>query len=118
LETGRVAESEKIMRSSRHKALVDFASVYTIGHHIARDLYDRHHCRTLTDVRMHFQNIADESEEIRLKEKLRRRKQGGMTHVDIVEEWMTVKADLDTKYAFTAITTQSLTKTQDPTGGG
>lgn len=71
--------------------------MYTIGHSTARDLYDTHHCRSLADVRAHYMSIAEESEEIRLKEKLRRRKIGGMTHVDIVEEWMIIKEDLDTK---------------------
>lgn len=97
LNTGRIAESEEILASPRYAALRDFASVYTIGHATARDLYDTHHCRTLADVRAHYMNISDESEEVRLKEKLRRRKTGGMTHVDIVEEWMQIKEDLDAK---------------------
>lgn len=42
-------------------------------------------------------SIAEESEEMRLKEKLRRRMRGGMTNVDIVEEWMRIKDDLDSK---------------------
>jgi hypothetical protein len=42
-------------------------------------------------------DIAEESEEVRLKEKLRRRKGGGMSQVDIVEEWMLLKDELDAK---------------------
>jgi DNA polymerase mu len=97
LDTGQVAESLEILASDRYRSLRDFASVYTIGHHKARELYDRHHCRTLQDVRQHYINIAEESEEVRLKEKLRRRRRGGMTHVDIVEEWMRIKEELDSK---------------------
>lgn len=32
-----------------------------------------------------------------MKEKMRRRREGGMTHVDIVEEWMLLKEELDSK---------------------
>lgn len=78
--------------------MTSFASVYTIGHHTAKDLYDRHNCRTLEDVRQHYLSIAEESEEVRLKEKMRRRREGGMTHVDIVEEWMRLKDELDAKW--------------------
>jgi DNA polymerase mu len=97
LETGRIEESEEILKSSRYQALRTFSSVYTIGHHTAKDLYDRHHCRTLEDVRQHYASIAEESEEVRLKVKERRRKEGGMLHVDIVEEWIKIKDDLDAK---------------------
>lgn len=97
LDTGRIAESEGILASPRYAALRDFASVYTIGHSTARDLYDKHNCRTLEDVRAHYMNISEESEQVRLKEKLRRRRIGGMTQVDIVEEWMQIKDDLDSK---------------------
>jgi DNA polymerase mu len=103
LETGQIAESIEILASERYKSLRDFASVYTVGHHKARELYDQHHCRTLEDVRQHYINIAEESEEVRLKEKQRRRQRGGMTHVDIVEEWMRVKDDLDSKYVYPVI---------------
>lgn len=85
------------MQSARHHTLTDFASVYTIGHATAKELYDRHHCRSLADVREHYLNIAEESEEVRLKVKARRQREGGMTHADIVEEWMKVKDELDTK---------------------
>jgi DNA polymerase mu len=98
LEHGHIAESLDILASERYRSLRDFASVYTVGHHKARELYDQHHCRTLEDVRQHYINIAEESEEVRLKEKQRRRQRGGMTHVDIVEEWMKLKDDLDSKY--------------------
>jgi hypothetical protein len=86
-----------ILASPRYQALCTFASVYTIGHSTAKVLYDRHHCRTLEDVRQHYQNISDESEEVRLKVRERRRKQGGMLHVDIVEDWIKIKDDLDSK---------------------
>lgn len=95
LQTGHIKETDKILHSPRYQALKTFASVYTIGHHTAKDLYDKHHCRTLEDVRLHYQSIAEESEEVRLKVKERRKKQGGMLHVDIVEEWIKIKADLD-----------------------
>lgn len=98
LETGRIVESEEILASPRYQALRTFASVYTIGHHTAKDLYDRHHCRTLEDVRQHYANIAEESEEVRLKVKDRRQREGGMLHVDIVEEWIKIKDDLDAKW--------------------
>jgi len=97
LETGRIEESETILASSRYQALRTFSSVYTIGHSTAKDLYDRHHCRTLEDVRQHYQNISDESEEVRMKVRERRRREGGMLHVDIVEDWIKIKDDLDSK---------------------
>lgn len=50
-------------------------------------------------MRQHYQNIAEESEEVRLKEKMRRKREGGMTQTDIVEEWMALTDDLDSKYA-------------------
>ena len=98
LETGSIAESEEILASPRYAALREFASVYTIGKASAKDLYDRHHCRTLEDVRQHYQNISDESEEVRLKVKERRRREGGMPHVDIVEAWMKLKDELDSQW--------------------
>lgn len=97
LESGQIQESQEILQSARHHTLTDFASVYTIGHATAKELYDRHHCRSLADVREHYLNIAEESEEVRLKVKARRQREGGMTHADIVEEWMKVKDELDTK---------------------
>ncbi|ORY32892.1 putative beta DNA polymerase [Naematelia encephala] len=96
LTTGRIAETESILASERYQTLKLFASVYTVGHHTARELYDTHHCRTLGHVRRYYQGIAEESEEVRLKEKLRRRMKGGMTRIDIVEEWMGLKEELDT----------------------
>ena len=92
-----MAESQEILASPRYQALQEFASVYTIGHHTSKELYDTHHCRTLGDVRRHYEAIAEESEEVRQKVKERRRRRGGMTHVDIVEAWMELKPELDTK---------------------
>ncbi|OCF32950.1 DNA polymerase mu subunit [Kwoniella heveanensis BCC8398] len=97
LSTGAVRESDQILLSSRYQALKLFASVYTIGHHKSKELYDRHHCRTLEDVRMHFEAIEEESPEARLKDKLRRRRRGGMKQVEIVEEWIRLKNELDEK---------------------
>lgn len=53
-------------------------------------------------MRLHYQAIGDESEEMRLKEKLRRRMEGGMTRVDIVEEWLTLGEELATKCVLSA----------------
>jgi hypothetical protein len=53
----------------------------------------------LEDVKRHYEAIADESPEVREKEKLRRRREGGMPHVDIIEEWMRLKPELDSKWA-------------------
>jgi hypothetical protein len=97
LTYGRIAESEEILASPRYAALREFASIYSIGHSTARDLYDNHNCRTLEDVQAHYRNISEESEQVRLKEKLRRRRIGGMTQVDIVEQWCAIKDDLDSK---------------------
>ncbi|WVF71352.1 hypothetical protein IAT40_006156 [Kwoniella sp. CBS 6097] len=97
LTTGAVRESDQILLSTRYQALKLFASVYTIGHHKSKELYDRHYCRTLEDVRMHFEAIEEESPEARLKDKLRRRRRGGMKQVEIVEEWIRLKDELDQK---------------------
>ncbi|WRT66545.1 uncharacterized protein IL334_003504 [Kwoniella shivajii] len=97
LQTGMVMESEKISSSERFQALNLFSSVYTIGHHKAKELYDRHYCRTLEDVRMHFEAVEEESPEVRMKDKLRRRRRGGMKQVEIVEEWIRLKDELDQK---------------------
>nr|XP_031863438.1 uncharacterized protein CI109_001314 [Kwoniella shandongensis]KAA5530510.1 hypothetical protein CI109_001314 [Kwoniella shandongensis] len=97
LQSGFVAESEAILASPRFQALNLFASVYTIGHHKAKELYDRHHCRTLEDVRLHFEAVEEESPEVRMKDRLRRRKRGGMKQVEIVEEWIALKDELDAK---------------------
>jgi len=59
----------------------------------------------LEDVRQHYQNIAEESEEVRQKEKIRRRREGGMTQVDIVEEWMGLKKELDSKWVYPGLQT-------------
>lgn len=48
-------------------------------------------------MKTHYEAIAEESPEIREKEKMRRRKEGGMTHVDIVDVWMGLKDELDQK---------------------
>lgn len=85
------------MASERYNTLRLFASIYSIGHHTAKDLYDRHHCRSLEDVRQHYIAVAEESEAVRLKEKNRRRREGGMTNADIVEEWMVLREELDSK---------------------
>ncbi|RXK37721.1 hypothetical protein M231_04970 [Tremella mesenterica] len=96
LSTGTVAESQNILSSSRYQALNEFASVYTIGKVTAKELYDKWNCRTLEDVRKHYEFLAGEAPEVREKEKIRRRKLGGMLHVDIVEAWMGLKSELDT----------------------
>ncbi|WVQ67274.1 uncharacterized protein L199_005469 [Kwoniella botswanensis] len=97
LQTGKIQESTSIVSSSRFNALNLFASVYTIGHHKAKDLYDKYNCRNLEDVKNHFEAIEEDSPEVRLKDKLRRRKRGGMKQVEIVEEWIRLKEELDQK---------------------
>jgi DNA polymerase mu len=42
--------------------------------------------------------VADESPEVREKEKVRRRLNGGMKQVEIVEAWMVLKEELDQPY--------------------
>jgi DNA polymerase mu len=61
-------------------------------------LYDQYNCRTLEDVREHYEAVADESPEVREKEKVRRRLNGGMKQVEIVEAWMVLKEELDQPY--------------------
>jgi DNA polymerase mu len=85
------------MASPRFAAMQAFASVFTIGHTTAKTLYDKYNCRTLEDVKIHYEAIAEETPEIREKEKMRRRRDGGMTHVDIVDVWMGLKEELDEK---------------------
>ncbi|WVW84121.1 hypothetical protein I302_106150 [Kwoniella bestiolae CBS 10118] len=97
LQTGSIQASSSILASSRFQALNLFASVYTIGHHKAKELYDKYNCRTLEDVRNHFEAIEEDSPEVRVKDKLRRRRRGGMKQVEIVEEWMRLKGELDQK---------------------
>ncbi|OCF61005.1 DNA polymerase mu subunit [Kwoniella mangroviensis CBS 10435] len=98
LQTGKIQESTSIISSSRFKALNLFASVYTIGHHKAKKLYDKYNCRNLQDVKNHFEAIEEDSPEVRLKDKLRRRKRGGMKQVEIVEEWIRLKEEIDQKW--------------------
>nr|XP_019003143.1 DNA polymerase mu subunit [Kwoniella mangroviensis CBS 8507]OCF66604.1 DNA polymerase mu subunit [Kwoniella mangroviensis CBS 8507] len=98
LQTGKIQESTSIISSSRFKALNLFASVYTIGHHKAKKLYDKYNCRNLQDVKNHFEAIEEDSPEVRLKDKLRRRKRGGMKQVEIVEEWIRLKDEIDQKW--------------------
>nr|XP_018262951.1 DNA polymerase mu subunit [Kwoniella dejecticola CBS 10117]OBR85109.1 DNA polymerase mu subunit [Kwoniella dejecticola CBS 10117] len=97
LQKGYVADSVKIVNSPRYQALKLFATVYSIGHHTSKELYDKYHCRTLEDVRMHFEAIEEESPEARMKDKIRRRRRGGMKQVEIVEEWIRLKDELDQK---------------------
>ncbi|ODN80607.1 hypothetical protein L202_02797 [Cryptococcus amylolentus CBS 6039] len=96
LRTGTVAESQTILSSPRFLALLAFASVYTIGHHRARELYDLHHCRSLEDVKRHFADMEGDGEDTKdEREKVKRRKEGRMKAVEIVEEWMKLKEELD-----------------------
>ncbi|WVQ81739.1 hypothetical protein IAT38_003864 [Cryptococcus sp. DSM 104549] len=97
LTTGSISESLQILSSPRFLALRTFASVYTIGHHRAKELYDRHHCRTLEDVRLHFEAMEEDGAEVRERDKVRRRMRGKMKGVEIVEEWMRLKSELDEK---------------------
>ncbi|WWC89146.1 uncharacterized protein L201_004064 [Kwoniella dendrophila CBS 6074] len=97
LQTGKIEESFKILSSSRFQSLKLFSSVYTIGNFKAKELYDNHYCRTLADVKNHFEAIEEESPEVRLKDKLRRRRKGRMKQVEIVEEWIKLKDELDQK---------------------
>ncbi|KAK4689277.1 hypothetical protein P7C73_g818, partial [Tremellales sp. Uapishka_1] len=97
LREGRIQESEDILASSKYKSLREFDSVFTVGKHTAMELYEVHNCRDLEDVRAHYANLAEESEEMRMKEKLRRRREGGMTKVDIVEEWLKIGHELAAK---------------------
>ncbi|WVQ73950.1 hypothetical protein IAR50_003531 [Cryptococcus sp. DSM 104548] len=98
LRTGSIEECQTILSSPRFRALLDFASVYTIGHHRARELYDIHHCRSLEDVKRHFADMDGGGQEDAIderREKLKRQKTGHMKAVDIVEEWMKLKDELD-----------------------
>lgn len=76
-----------------------FASIFTIGHTTAKTLYDKFNCRTLEDVREHYEAITDENPEVREKDKVRRRLNGGMKQVEIVEAWMGHREELDESYA-------------------
>lgn len=72
-----------------------FASIFTIGHTTAKTLYDKYDCRTLEDVREHYEAITEENPEVREKDKMRRRMNGGMKQVEIVEAWIGLKEELD-----------------------
>jgi DNA polymerase mu len=95
LQTGHIEESETILASKRYQLLTDFASIYTVGHHKAKELYDKFGCRTIDDVLFHYRER--QGEEVGQKERDRRRKEGGMSHVEIVEEWVRLKPELDEK---------------------
>jgi DNA polymerase mu len=95
LQTGHIEESETILASKRYQLLTDFASIYTVGHHKAKELYDKFGCRTIDDVLFHYRER--QGEEVGQKERNRRKKEGGMSHVEIVEEWVRLKPELDEK---------------------
>ncbi|WVQ86482.1 hypothetical protein IAS59_000195 [Cryptococcus gattii] len=97
LQTGEIAESQEILASPRYNALQTFASVYTIGHFRAKELYERHHCRTLEDVKRYFADMEKDGEAEQGRGKGRRRMRGGMKEYEIVEEWMKLKNELDQK---------------------
>jgi len=59
-------------------------------------LYDQYQCRTLEDLRQHYEGIADESPAVREKDMMRRRLGGGMKQVEIVDAWIGLKEELDT----------------------
>lgn len=98
LQTGTILESQQILDSSRYQAMKLFSSIFTIGHSTAKVLYDQYACRTLEDVRTHYEAIADESPAAREKDVMRRRLGGGMKQVEIVEAWMGLKEELDQPY--------------------
>ncbi|GFZ46743.1 hypothetical protein JCM24511_03963 [Saitozyma sp. JCM 24511] len=95
LQTGHIEESETILASKRYQLLTDFASIYTVGHHKAKELYDKFGCRSIDDVLFHYRER--QGEEVGQKERYRRRREGGMSHVEIVEEWVRLKPELDEK---------------------
>nr|KIR46295.1 DNA polymerase mu subunit [Cryptococcus bacillisporus CA1280] len=97
LQTGEIAESQEILASPRYNALQTFASVYTIGHFRAKELYERHHCRTLEDVKRYFADMEKDGEAKQGRGKDKRRMRGGMKEYEIVEEWMKLKNELDQK---------------------
>lgn len=71
--------------------------MYTIGHFRAKELYERHHCRTLDDVKRHFADMEKDGEAKQGRGKDKRRMRGGMKEHEIVEEWMKLKNELDQK---------------------
>lgn len=97
LQTGEIAESQEILASPRYNALQTFASVYTIGHFRAKELYERHHCLTLEDVKRYFADMEKDGEAKQGRGKDKRRMRGGMKEYEIVEEWMKLKNELDQK---------------------
>ncbi|GHJ85213.1 hypothetical protein NliqN6_1615 [Naganishia liquefaciens] len=54
LSTGHVIEAEEILASDRFQTLEMLASVYTVGHRKARELYTDWGCRTLEDLAEHY----------------------------------------------------------------
>jgi DNA polymerase mu len=98
LQTGVILESQEILASSRFQALRLFSSIFTIGHTTAKTLYDQYNCRTLEDVRLHYEMITEESPAVRQKDLMRRRLNGGMKQVEIVDAWIALKEELDTPY--------------------
>ncbi|KAJ9125675.1 hypothetical protein QFC22_000637 [Naganishia vaughanmartiniae] len=126
LETGYVAESEEILASDRYQALELFASVFTIGNAIAKQLYDVHGCRTIDDLLEHYalreaagwdtgvvgqgiptgykskpggggERSSTGEPRRRSRDAARRRKEGKMSQPEIVREWIALKPDLDKK---------------------
>ncbi|KAL7421959.1 hypothetical protein Q5752_003731 [Cryptotrichosporon argae] len=93
LSTGAIAEADEIRRSDRYRTLELFASIFTIGPHTAVDLYDTYGCRDLDDVRAHYARTT----EVREKDRERRRREGGMLKVEIVEEWLVLREELAEK---------------------
>lgn len=95
LQTGRIEESELILKSERYKALEEFASVYSIGHSTAAQLW-HDGCRNLEDVKRYFQR--EEPEGKREERKARQRQMGGgMERAEIVDAWLKLREELDTK---------------------
>jgi DNA polymerase mu len=73
--------------------LVELASVFTIGHHTALELYDTHGCRSIRDVVLHYASLEDGVTDA---ERARRRREGGMSKGDIVSEWVKISDELAT----------------------
>lgn len=70
---------------------MELASVFTIGHHTAIDLYDHHGCRSVSDVVRHYAALEEGVPE---SERDRRRREGGMSKGDIVAEWVKIRDEL------------------------
>lgn len=77
----------------RYNALKTFSSVYSIGHQTAVQLWNAG-CRTLEDVRSHYEYIPPEGrkEERRAR---KRRMEGTMTKAEVVHAWLEVRQELD-----------------------